>query len=162
MKTNEIRKQLYIKKLDELKNITVDEKIKLIFKKEKPRKDENGVIQRDEFGNELKEDKYITVLLPKRYDMYNSQMATFKLSTSKLSKIDKYLEISNDLFILAIDEFIESESGYKLEGFIGVVCNIDKYNPLKASSFIELPDFFKSKKCIINVKNTDNQCFYGH
>ena len=88
--------------------------------------------------------------------MHNNQMDNFKLSKSN---IDKYLEISNDIFILSIDEFLEGESGYALLGFIGVICNIDKYNPLMARSYIELPDFFKNKTCIINVKNTDDKCF---
>ena len=123
MKTNEYRKQLYTEKIDELKNITVDEKIRLIFHKHY--EDENGKMQQ----------KYITVDLPKRYDMYNNQMANFKLSKSNISQIDKYLEISNDIFLLSIDEFIEGESGYELLGFIGVICNIDKYNPLKARSY---------------------------
>ena len=93
-------------------------KIRLIFHKEY--EDENGELQY----------KYITVDLPKRYDMYNNQMANFKLSKSNISQIDKYLEISNDIFILSIDEFLEGESGYALLGFIGVICNIDKYNQI--------------------------------
>ena len=96
-----------------MKNITVDEKNRLIFHKEY--EDENGELQY----------KYVTVDLPKRYDMHNNQMDNFKLSKSN---IDKYLEISNDIFILSIDEFLEGESVYALLGFIGVICNIDKYN----------------------------------
>ena len=36
--------------------------------------------------------------------------------------------------------------------------NFSKYTPLKGSSFIELPDYLKTKKAIINVKNEDNEC----
>ena len=34
-----------------------------------------------------------------------------------------------------------------------------QYNPLQGSSYAELPEFIKNTKSIINIKNTDNQCF---
>jgi len=37
--------------------------------------------------------------------------------------------------------------------------NINKYNPLKGSSWIPTPVFLQNKKCIINVNNRDNYCF---
>jgi hypothetical protein len=38
--------------------------------------------------------------------------------------------------------------------------NINKYNPLRASSYIKLPEVLANKKAIINVKNeNDNKCF---
>ena len=37
--------------------------------------------------------------------------------------------------------------------------NINKYNPLKASSYIELPYTIKKKQAIINVQNNDEKCF---
>ena len=33
------------------------------------------------------------------------------------------------------------------------------YNPLSASSWIELDEFLTSKKAIINIQNEDNECF---
>ena len=37
--------------------------------------------------------------------------------------------------------------------------HLAKYKPLKGSSYIELPDALKAKGAVINVKNTDEQCF---
>ncbi|CAB4024062.1 Gastrula zinc finger, partial [Paramuricea clavata] len=37
--------------------------------------------------------------------------------------------------------------------------NMAKYTPLKASSYIPLPKKLKTKKAIVNIKNTDNKCF---
>ncbi|XP_065211441.1 uncharacterized protein LOC135839374 [Planococcus citri] len=37
--------------------------------------------------------------------------------------------------------------------------NINKYDPLRAGSYIDLPKTLKDKKAIINVKNNDNECF---
>ena len=34
-----------------------------------------------------------------------------------------------------------------------------KFNPLKGSSYIELPDNIKNKKAVINIKNEDDKCF---
>ena len=34
-----------------------------------------------------------------------------------------------------------------------------KYTPLKASSYIPLPKKLKTKKAIVNMKNSDNKCF---
>ena len=36
--------------------------------------------------------------------------------------------------------------------------NIAKYEPLKGSSYIPLPEALANKKAIINVKNDDNKC----
>ena len=33
------------------------------------------------------------------------------------------------------------------------------WDPIKASSYIELPEYLKNKKAIINMKNEDNKCF---
>ena len=38
-------------------------------------------------------------------------------------------------------------------------CNINKYAPLRGATYIDLPEYFKNKKCIINVQNKDNRCF---
>ena len=50
-------------------------------------------------------------------------------------------------------------SGYSLFSFECIYCNIDGYKPLRASLYIQLPDFLLNKKCIINVQNSDNTCF---
>ena len=36
--------------------------------------------------------------------------------------------------------------------------NIAKYEPLKGSSYIPLPEVLAHKKAIINVKNQDQEC----
>lgn len=37
--------------------------------------------------------------------------------------------------------------------------NVNKFNPLRGSTYIKLAHDIQIKKAIINVKNTDNQCF---
>ena len=36
---------------------------------------------------------------------------------------------------------------------------VNKYDPLDASSYFDLPDEIKREQAIINVKNYDNKCF---
>src|SRR5277367_4027974 len=73
-----------------------------------------------------------------------------------------------------LDEFWDSEvvklgarleaaevegSGFSLKQINSLQININKYTPLKASSYFELPDYVTNKRDIINVNNEDNQCF---
>jgi hypothetical protein len=37
--------------------------------------------------------------------------------------------------------------------------SITKPNSMTGASYVELPDFIKNKKALINIKNTDNKCF---
>ena len=58
-----------------------------------------------------------------------------------------------------MEEFQERESGWSLKSILNLVVNIYKYNPMRGSSFIDLPPFIKNKKACVNVQNTDDQCF---
>ena len=58
-------------------------------------------------------------------------------------------------------------SGWVLESIINITLHTAKWDPLNAGSYIELPEYLKNKKAIINMKNQDNECFlsgvcYGH
>ena len=57
-----------------------------------------------------------------------------------------------------VDKFTNDGSGWILDNVLSLSVNFSKYTPLKGSSFIELPDYLKTKKAIINVKNEDNKC----
>lgn len=50
-------------------------------------------------------------------------------------------------------------SGFKLARIIELDVNVYRYDPLRASSYIDLPKFIKNKGAIINVKNDDEMCF---
>lgn len=56
-------------------------------------------------------------------------------------------------------EIIKAKSYIIPYGFGEVYLNTLKYNPLRGSSYSELPDFVKNSKSIINIKNTDDKCF---
>eukprot|EP01050_Picozoa_sp_SAG11_P031055 SAG11_NODE_9466_length_908_cov_350.725587_1_plen_302_part_11 len=42
---------------------------------------------------------------------------------------------------------------------ISIDLHVGRYKPLKGSSYVELPKELQQKKAIVNVKNTDNECF---
>lgn len=58
-----------------------------------------------------------------------------------------------------VSEFEKKDSGWSLKDIISLDMNINRFNPLRGSSFIELPYDIKAKKAVINVKNADLQCF---
>lgn len=51
------------------------------------------------------------------------------------------------------------DSGWSLEEILSLQVNVNKYNPLRASSFIALPQSINRKSAVINVQNEDEKCF---
>ena len=58
-----------------------------------------------------------------------------------------------------MEEFQERESGWSLKSILNLVINICKFNPMRGSTYIDLPPFIKKKEACINVKNNDDECF---
>ena len=56
------------------------------------------------------------------------------------------------------DEQLEG-SGFVLNGIVNVILEIYKVNDIQASSWVELPEKYRIKKSIINIKNDDQFCF---
>ena len=77
----------------------------------------------------------------------------------------------NDMYDNIIDDIIGRHENIQdsLEGTQWVLISIDtfrininRYDPLMAGSFIELPKILAKKKAIVNIENYDNQCFKWH
>lgn len=64
-----------------------------------------------------------------------------------------------DKLLNKISEFQERDSGWSFLSNKYLEVNINKYNPLRASNYIELPTFIKNKRACINIRNNDNFCF---
>lgn len=58
-----------------------------------------------------------------------------------------------------IEEFEERDSGWTFLSNLHLEVNINKYQPLGGSYFIDLPKFIKNKKACLNIHNNDNYCF---
>ncbi|KAI8435637.1 hypothetical protein MSG28_003902 [Choristoneura fumiferana] len=58
------------------------------------------------------------------------------------------------------DDFQERDSGWAITEVLNLEVNINKFSPLKGSSYIPLPKWIQLKHACINIKNTDNACFF--
>ncbi|XP_011867221.1 PREDICTED: uncharacterized protein LOC105561658, partial [Vollenhovia emeryi] len=61
--------------------------------------------------------------------------------------------------LASLEEFQERDSGWALARIHNLIININKYNPLHAGCYVELPREIKLKKAVINVQSKDNACF---
>jgi len=59
----------------------------------------------------------------------------------------------------SLEEFQERDSGWALSRILNLTINVNKYNPLHAGCYIELPRKIKLKRAVVNVQFTDNACF---
>ncbi|XP_071576442.1 uncharacterized protein [Temnothorax nylanderi] len=61
--------------------------------------------------------------------------------------------------LASLEEFQERDSGWALSRILNLTVNVNKYNPLHAGCFVEIPREIKMKKAVINVRSMDNACF---
>ena len=82
-----------------------------------------------------------------------------EIVTESTNLSELYDQMTDKIFEL-IQNFQNRGSGWQFDRVEHLDININPYNPLSASSYIELPDKLDKKKAIINVKNeNDNECF---
>ena len=82
-----------------------------------------------------------------------------EIVTESTDLSDLYNTMTSRIFEL-IQNFNNRGSGWQFDRVEHLDININPYNPMSASSYIELPSSLYTKKAIINVKNeNDNECF---
>ena len=75
-------------------------------------------------------------------------------------EIIKALQLSKQQILNIISQSIANGSNWIVESVENHYLNVVKYEPMKGSSYIELPEELQhSKKGLINMKNKDNECF---
>ena len=83
----------------------------------------------------------------------------YKIITESTDTVEIYHDmISEILEEMQIVEQAEG-SGHVFLKVKNLTLHTDIWDPIKASSYIDLPDKLKNKKAIINMKNEDNKCF---
>ena len=82
-----------------------------------------------------------------------------KIITEATDTVEIYHEMITEILEAMLKAEQAEGSGWVFEEVIRLILKIDKWDPLKASSYIDLPKELKNKKAIINMKNTDNKCF---
>lgn len=98
----------------------------------------------------LKKDQIVSEL-----KSFNTKNIIFNAGTD----IDATLTDFKTKIIKKSEEFQEKDSGWSLQKIAYIELNIMKYNPLRASSYIDLPKKIKEKKACVNVQNNDHACF---
>ena len=88
---------------------------------------------------------------------FNSGKASvFNKSSVSMSNLKKLVSILCN----KIDIFTRSSSGWIINKLIAFKVKIAKYNPLKGSSYIPVPEKFRNPKFgLINIQNKDEFCF---
>lgn len=94
----------------------------------------------------------------------NERELNFKTKNERIYMGTNLNEYLNNQIIKIIDEsniFINVKGGSNLVfNYVKYIeIRINKYNPLRAASYVPLPDKIANKKAIINIKNTDQKCF---
>ena len=75
-------------------------------------------------------------------------------------EINEALQMSKQNILNKIAQWIAEGSGWTVQSVDNHYLNIAKYEPMKGSSYIQLPSELRnSKKGLINMKNEDNECF---
>ena len=88
--------------------------------------------------------------------------ASFKTNNRRVLLADHVQKIVEEAFSKLLkekSEFQAKGSGWNLSNVIGLELRINRYSPLRGSTFIELPEKIKKTKAVINVRNDDPYCF---
>jgi transcription elongation factor Elf1 len=94
--------------------------------------------------------------LPQTIEIYHiTQMKALTQS----SMIEDCLKKNAENTITKMGEFQTRGSGWSLTEIVSLDLNINKYTPLRGSSFIKLPPFITKRKAVINIQNSDEYCF---
>ena len=81
-----------------------------------------------------------------------------KIITEATDTVEIYHEMITEILEAMLRVEQAEGSGWVFIKVIRLILKIDKWDPLKASSYIDLPPELKNKKALINMKNTDNKC----
>ncbi|CAH1646013.1 unnamed protein product [Spodoptera littoralis] len=88
-----------------------------------------------------------------------SSIETNDVDNNKGDDLNIFYSSLIDTVVGKICQFEKKDSGWSLNQIKYIDMNVNKFNPLRGSSYINLPQDIKSKKAVINVKNNDNMCF---
>ena len=112
----------------------------------------------------------VKLILTVRFTKENPATGKIDINVYSFASKMEIVTESTDLYVLynhmvdvifeSIQNFNNRGSGWQFDRVEHLDININPYNPLSASSYIELPGNLAEKKAIINVKNeNDNECF---
>ena len=74
------------------------------------------------------------------------------------TNVDKLIKMCYDGIDGSIEAYTEKGSGWYFKEVEKLEIHTAEYNPTKGSSYIDLPDWIKNKKAIVNIQNKDEKC----
>ena len=86
---------------------------------------------------------------------FNSDVKINLEGSDKFKLLDEMFEE----VMVRMANYQKEGSNLQFEQVIELVIPFAKYEPLRGSSYMPLPDKLKNKKALVNMKNEDNQCF---
>ncbi len=75
------------------------------------------------------------------------------------TNINETLDEIYDALVDAVEHFEMIGSGWVLDQLLRLDLHVLEFIPLRASSYLPLPSEVEEKHAVINIKNSDNQCF---
>ena len=79
--------------------------------------------------------------------------------TSSTDSSEQLIDIFNTIKTRS-EEFEQKGSGWSIKKVLQIQINVNKFNPLAGSSYIQLPDKIVKKNAVVNVYNVDDEeCF---
>jgi hypothetical protein len=120
----------------------------------------SGIIRNNLKNKQLK--TKITLLAEFKKDEKIYEEKNFKTKTeiiTKATNLGEFYSIAKNKISNEMEAFELKSSGWVLNRILRMKLNINRYNPLRGSSYIPLPQTLAKKKAIINIKNDDDKCF---
>ena len=93
---------------------------------------------------------------------YREDDAYFRTNTIKIlsaTNLEIFVRDSFNKIKADIEKYQQNGSGWSFYSIKKLEINFADYSPTKGSSYIDLPQWVKLKKAIINIKNKDDKCF---
>ena len=109
----------------------------------------------------------VCIMEKQNYDkngvLINIQMSKAHFSTETLENLraDEAVKLVEDSFKnieTKVQNFAQDGRAWQFKEVEQLEIHTTEFNPLKGSSYIDLPKWIKDKKAIINIKNKDDKC----
>ena len=94
-----------------------------------------------------------------RLEEYEAFFSTINYKNLQSTNIKKILKKGFAKILKDLEEFQIKGSGWYFKEVLRLEVHTVEYNPIRGSSYIDLPEWIKNKKAIINIKNRDDKCF---
>ena len=89
----------------------------------------------------------------------NSYFHSNTFNNFKSTDVKDLISKSKREIIESISTYQQNGSGWYFKEIVQLEIHTTKFNPIKGSSYIPLPDWIMRKKAIVSIRNKDDKCF---